>query len=159
MLRPPQNIFDIDGAHLGDLVEIGTEIGQTRQPRQLEAQRLGALDHPLHCLAGDIVMGDDQPLRPLAVARQPLDDLVQGIDCAQNMDAMNIASHTARLLADNADDLIGGARVTGERPDKHLGRIAGADQHDRDAAGRQRVDQPSRAPVLELAVQKTGAAK
>ena len=84
-LRAAEQILERDrfeGA-LG-IVEVALEIGEPRQPRERDRQRVGAVEQPPDLLAGQVLRGDDQLLRALAAPIEPRDHGFERIDRAED---------------------------------------------------------------------------
>ncbi len=156
-LRAAQQVFERDrlqhvlGPMLG-IVEPALEIGQPRQARQRDRQRVGPVEQPAHLVAGQVLRGDDQFLRTLAAAVEPRDDGLQRIDRAQYRDPVDFAADARGRVGENADDAVDRARVAHHLADKGVGAVLGADQQHRHALVLGAFENVVEPAVLEQAV-------
>ena len=92
-LRASEQI--LEGDRLDDTFgarEVAAKIGEFRQARQRDRQRVGAFEQRSHLRAGEVLRGDDQFLRTSAPAIEPRDDVLERLDRAEHRNAIDLSA-------------------------------------------------------------------
>src|SRR5262249_30097667 len=93
------------------MVEIALKIRPPPPTCERYRQSIGTVEQRANLIAGQILRGDQQLLRPLAATIELLYDGFEGIDRTENRYAVNFSANAGGCVGNNADHIVHRTRI------------------------------------------------
>ena len=130
-LRAPEQVFEADRAHIDVARVARAKIGQLRQARERQSDRLAVRQQSAEVFRVRVRCREHRMVGPRPSGAEPAHDLRQLGRCPQNPDAVDVTPCLACVVVHDADDAVVRGRTARRGADEKLGIVVCPQQQHR----------------------------